>query len=101
MMVTLRAENWQSKSRLRVGGETRRIPIFQRGFRVLVVTHDPSHMAALRRTAMPIGREGGHAKTWKGLLFSHLDAFDLERPERILEPIFWYADEDAAVSLLG
>lgn len=81
--------------------ERRLIPIFERGFRVLVVTHDASHMKALRRVAVPIGREGGHAKTWKGLLFSHLDAFDLGRPEQILDPIFRYADEDALVSLLG
>ena len=65
------------------------------------MTHDPSHMQALRRVAVPIGREGGHAKSWKGLMFSHLQAFDLERPEGILDPIFWHADEDTPVSLFG
>lgn len=79
--------------------ETRRV--FQKGFRVLAVTHDESHMQALRRVAVPIGRADGYAKTWKGLLFSHLGAFDLDRPEGILEPVFWYADDDAPVSLLG
>ena len=34
-------------------------------------------------------------------MFSHLEAFDLERPAGVLDPIFWYADEDAPVSLIG
>jgi len=58
-------------------------------------------MAALRRTAVPIGRKHGYTNTWKGFLFSRLEAFDLGRPERILEPISRYAGEDAPVSLLG
>lgn len=68
--------------------------------RVLTVTEDPRHLDALRRIATPIGREAQFPHTWKGLMFSHLEAFSLAEPERILSPIFRYADEEAPVSLV-
>lgn len=71
-----------------------------RDFRVLTLVQDPGHVESLRRAAIPVGRDADHPNTWKGLWFSHLQAFDLQNPERILGPIFLYADEDRAVSLV-
>lgn len=69
-------------------------------FRVLTVTHDRGYVDSLRRTALPIGRSEQHQETWKALMFTHMQAFDLHHPERILEPIFRYADEDTPVALV-
>lgn len=75
--------------------------IFPKGFRVLFVTSNADHMRLLRRWALSVGRTADKEHTWKGLWFSHLEAFSLEEPETIFDPIFYYADEDDPVSLLG
>ena len=71
-----------------------------RSFRVLFVGVDAAHCESLRRAARPIGHSVGYDQTWRGLFFSHLDAFNLDDPEGILGPIWRYADEDTPVSLL-
>jgi hypothetical protein len=68
-------------------------------FRVLTVT-EPDHLRALRRVAREVGRDAAHPHTWRGLLFTHRRAFDLEHPDRIFDPIFFYADEERPVALL-
>lgn len=69
-------------------------------FRVLTVTPNPAFMDSLRNAARPIGRSREFKQTWKALMFTHLEAFDLKEPERILEPVFRYADGDARVALV-
>jgi Replication-relaxation len=70
-------------------------------FRVLTVTRDPQHMESLRRVAAEIGRNQGHPLAWRGLLFTHRDAFDLAHPEGFLEPIFYYADQKEPLALVA
>lgn len=75
--------------------------LYPDGFQVLVVTENADHMRVLRRATLPVGRDQ-RFPTWGGVLFTHLEAFSLEEPERIFEPIFCYADdEDGPVSLLA
>jgi hypothetical protein len=69
-------------------------------FRVLTVTYDQDYMHSLRRAAHPIGRDHSHPNTWKGLMFTHAGKIDLQQPERMLETIWLYADDDAPVSLI-
>lgn len=75
-------------------------------FRVLTVTPDRSLLESLRRAAAPIGRGEkfgvpiADMPTWKGLMFTSLEAFSLSEPERVLEPIFRYADEDTPLALV-
>jgi hypothetical protein len=38
--------------------------------------------------------------TFRGFLFSHLGAFDLATPERILGPVFYPADKATPLSIL-
>jgi hypothetical protein len=68
-------------------------------FRVLTVTYDPDYMHSLRRAAQPVGRDRNHPSTWKALMFTHTNAFNLQHPDRILHPIWLYADNDTPVSL--
>lgn len=69
-------------------------------FRVLTVTPDEAFMQSLRRAATPIGPSERFG-TWKALMFTHLGNFSLEQPERILDRIFTFADQDEPLSLLG
>jgi len=70
-------------------------------FRVLVVVPTEKHMQTLRRATTPIGRER-NPQTWRGFMFSHLEAFSPTYAERILaEPIFYHADDDTPVSLIS
>ena len=68
-------------------------------FRVITVATDATHRDALRRVASHIGRDRDHSNAWRALLFAHSGDFDLEHPDRILEPIFSYADSEERVSL--
>lgn len=69
-------------------------------FRVLTVTNDPDYVYSLRKTALPIGRDATHPHTWKALMFSHMQAFGLERPDKVLDPIWRYADHPEFFSLI-
>jgi hypothetical protein len=69
-------------------------------FRVLLIAQDGPYMNSLRRAVVPIGQDRSHPSTWKGFMFSHLQAFSLAEPERILGPIFRYAGEETPVSLV-
>lgn len=68
-------------------------------FRVLTVTKDPDYVNTLRKAAAPIGRDNQHQATWKALMFSHEQAYSLDKPEKILDPIWMYADDDGLHSL--
>lgn len=69
-------------------------------FQVLTVTQDPDYVDTLRKAAAPIGRDNSHPATWKALMFSHAEAFSLENSEKILDPIWKYADDGELVSLI-
>jgi len=69
-------------------------------FRVLTVTYDPDYMQSLRRAAQPIGRDHNHPSSWKALMFTHAGAFDIHKPDRILESIWLYADGEAEIALV-
>ena len=71
-------------------------------FRVLTICDDEHHMHSLRKKAAHgIGADAVRGiTTWKFFMFSHLGAFSLERPESILEPIFFLADEGDPWSLV-
>src|SRR5262249_30654065 len=69
-------------------------------FRVLTIAPSRDYMQSLRRVARDIGRDAAHPRAWRGLLFTWSEAFDLTQPERTLEPIFYYADEDTPVALV-
>jgi hypothetical protein len=64
------------------------------------VTTDSNYLDSLRRVAQSIGRDDGYQQAWRGLWFAPLEVFDLERPERVFDPVWRYADEDAPVSLV-
>jgi len=68
-------------------------------FRVLTVTTDPSYMNSLGRIAQSIGNNPQYRSAWKGLWFTHVDTYDLQFPEQILEPIWFYADDDTPAGL--
>lgn len=69
-------------------------------FRVLIVARDPESAQSLRRAAEPVGRDAQHPSTWKALMFSSIEAFNLEHPEHSLDPLWRYADSGQPVSLL-
>ena len=69
--------------------------------RVLTIAPTPGRITSLRKVAAPIGRGGRYRRSWPGFLFTDLQAFDLEHPERILEEIFLPADSDQPVSLVS
>jgi hypothetical protein len=70
-------------------------------FRVLTVTTDPVYMNSLRRIAQSIGSNSQYRSAWKGLWFTHMNTYDLQSPEQILDSIWYYADDETPVSLAG
>ena len=70
-----------------------------RHFRVITVAPNAAFMASLRKAARPIGQTADHPRSWSALLFTHFEAFSLEKPEGILEPIFRSADDPIPVAL--
>lgn len=93
----------------RVRKEKDRAPLLRRGkhwdhniphFRVITVTNDEDYLQSLRRIAREIGRNRAHRRSWRALMFTHLGAFDLEEPAKLLSPIFRYADSAEPVSLV-
>jgi hypothetical protein len=57
-------------------------------------------MHSLRRVARTIGRDSTHPNTWKALLFTHAGEISLRSPDKVLSPIWLYADSDTPVSLV-
>lgn len=69
-------------------------------FRVLTITHDPDYMNSLRRIAKEVGRNNSHQSTWKALLFTNVQSYNLNHTKNILEAIWYYADEEKPVTLI-
>ena len=69
-------------------------------FRVLTVTTDPAYMNSLRRIAQSVGSNSEYHSAWKGLWFTHVNTYDLKSFDRILDSIWYYADDDTPVSLI-
>ena len=70
-------------------------------FRVIVIAPDQNHTEALRRTASEVGKDDEYGRAWWGLWFSHVQAYSIEHPEKLLEPIFLQAFEGKPRSLLS
>lgn len=70
-------------------------------FRVITMAETENRMNSLRKIARGVGRTSDHPKTWGGLWFSHRGLYKLEKPETILEPIWFHAESNEPVSLLA
>lgn len=49
----------------------------------------------------PLVKCSQYRSAWKGLWFTHVNTYDLQSPDQILDSIWYYADQDAPVSLTG
>ena len=70
-----------------------------KNFRVLTVTTEPARAKVLRQLAVPVGR-APKGESWRWLMFTDFSRFSLEKPERVLGPIWQYPDSRDQVGLL-
>ena len=69
-------------------------------FRVLTVTSGHTRMETLRRVAANIGRSDRYPDPWRGFWFTHQGAYDLAKPQTIIDRIFQFPSGEVPTSLL-